>query len=280
MKSFLLFLCLVGVASASVSKTYIDFNFNKIFATSTVPANVGPVSSTPVNYDYLGASFQGFLFSTSNHSDDFKAAVLLFPDGDGTSDFAKAKATAFAQAGYLVFLADLYGKGVSSASLQDQTTRANYLRANPTFFRGLLSAAYSVLSNQYEVDTTRVAAVGYGIGGAAALEAARAGIPIKAAVSFYGDLRVVSRSQPGDIKASLLFIHGSLDTTTPPTALSDLQTELDTLNVNWEWVTYGGASGFFSNPKYNDASNSRVYNKAADARSQKAALAFLGEQLA
>jgi len=98
-----------------------------------------------------------------------------------------------------------------------QTTRIEYLRANPTYFRGLVSAAYSVLANQMEVDTSKIAAVGYGIGGTAALEAVRAGIPVSTAVIVYGDLRVVSRSQPGDIKASLLFLHGSLDANTPPT---------------------------------------------------------------
>jgi dienelactone hydrolase len=280
MKSFLLFVCLVGIASASVSRTYIDFNFNKIFATSVVPAVTGPVSSSAVNYDFQGTTFQGYLFSTSNVSNDYQPAVLLLPDADGITAFAKSKAAVFAQAGYLVFLADLYGRGVTPASLTDQTTRVEYLRANPTYFRGLVSAAYSVLANQMEVDTSKLFAVGYGIGGTAALEAVRAGIPVSAAVILYGDLRTISRSQPGDIKASLLFLQGSLDSSTPPTVLSDLQSELNYLKVDWEWVTYGNAYGYFSNPSYNDATLSRVYNQQIDARSQKAALRYLSDHSA
>jgi len=278
--SIFLVLCALALVNASVSKTFVDFNFNKIFATNVVPASTGPVKSTAVNYDYLGTTFQGYLYSTNSDNEDYKSGVLLFPDGDGITTFAKGLASIYAQAGYVVFLADLYGAGNQPTSLSAQTDRSNYLQANDTYFRGLLSAAYSVLANQAETDTVRVAAVGYGIGGTAALEAARAGIPVKAAVSFYGDLRRISSSKAGDITASLLFLAGSQDVLTPAAALTDLQTELDTLKVDWQEVVYGGAYGYFSNPNYNDPSVSRVYNKNADARSLKAALSFLRTNLA
>ncbi|MFP3520383.1 dienelactone hydrolase family protein, partial [Pseudomonas sp. SIMBA_077] len=79
--------------------------------------------------------------------------------------------------------------------------------------RKRMQAAFAALQSQGEaaVDTSRLATFGFCFGGCCALELARSGAPVKAAVSFHGTLDTPNPADANNIKGSVLVLHGAAD---------------------------------------------------------------------
>ena len=60
------------------------------------------------------------------------------------------------------------------------------------------------------VDTSKLAVFGFCFGGCCALDLARTGAPVKAAVSFHGTLDSPNPADAQNIKGSVLVLHGAL----------------------------------------------------------------------
>lgn len=280
MKAFclvLLFCFLLGV-NGQVKRTYIDFNFNKIFDTSVMAPAANTLLTQTIEYEYQGTVLEGYLAVTQNGSVAARPGVLLFHDAAGIDGFIRSKAQDLAKNGYVVFAADLYGKGIRPNTKALQTGNSTLLKNNIPLFRGLIGAAATVLKNQPQTDASRLGAYGYGLGGTAALEAARSGLALSGVVSFYGDLNTAQRSAVGDIKGSILILNGANDRSVPAETLLTLQQELTSLSVDWQTVNYGGVGNSFSQPDANDAASGAVYNALADARSDRELKSFFREK--
>eukprot|EP01098_Paradermamoeba_levis_P003204 TRINITY_DN1491_c0_g1_i1.p1 TRINITY_DN1491_c0_g1~~TRINITY_DN1491_c0_g1_i1.p1 ORF type:complete len:317 (-),score=118.98 TRINITY_DN1491_c0_g1_i1:147-998(-) len=280
MKSFCLVLlvCFLCGVNGQTKRTYIDFNFNKIFDTSVLAPAPSSLLTQTIEYEYQGTVLEGYLAVTQNGSVAARPGVLLFHDAAGINGFIRSKAQALAQLGYIVFAADVYGKGIRPSTRAQQVANSTLLKSNPPVFRGIIGAAATVLKNQPQTDNSRLGAVGYGFGGTAALEAARSGLPLSAVVSFYGDLNTVSRSGAGDIKGSVLILNGASDKSVGIETVISIQNELSSLGVDWQTVNYGNAGSAFSQPDANDVANGAVYNAVADARSDNDLKQFLRER--
>jgi len=279
MKAFCLvllfcFLCVNG----QTKRTYIDFNFNKIFDTSVLPPADNTLLTQTIEYEYQGAVLEGYLAVTQNGTLAARPGLLLFHDGPGIDGFIRSKAQEMAHRGYIVFAADLFGKGIRPPTKALQNGNTTLLKSNPPLLRGLIGAAATVLKNQEQTDVSRLGAYGYGFGGTAALEAARSGLALSGVVSFYGDLNTAQRSALGDIKSSVLILNGANDRTVPIEVLLTLQTELSNLGVEWQTVNYGGVGSGFSDPEANDVASGAVYNALTAARADRELVNFFRER--
>jgi dienelactone hydrolase len=123
------------------------------------------------------------------------------------------------------------------------------------------------------------AAIGYCMGGQAALELARDGADVAGVVSFHGILQTDRpASGPGEIAARLLVCHGDADPMVPREQVLGFWQEMDTAHAGWHFHSYSGVRHGFTDP----GSDARgipaiAYNASADRQSWSAMLSFFAE---
>ena len=121
-----------------------------------------------------------------------RPGVLVFHEGLGLGEFAMARALRLAELGYVALAADMYGDRRQARNLTEVAKLVGGLRGEPDILRRRGHAALATLAALPEVDTGRMAAIGFCFGGSVALELARDGADLKAAVSFHGVLTALA----------------------------------------------------------------------------------------
>jgi len=177
--------------------------------------------------------------------------VVLFPNFMGPSDSARRHAVMVAEAGYAVMLADIYGEDVRPANREEAVEAMGALKADPGELRARAADALATLREQsdLDVDSNRMAAIGFCFGGAVALELARTGADLQAAVSFHGALATRAPASEGDIRASILVLHGADDPAVPQSQVADFVGEMQQARVeDWQLVQFGGTVHSFTEP--------------------------------
>jgi dienelactone hydrolase len=145
------------------------------------------VITRPIEYRHGTTALEG-LFVSDSAATGKRPGVLLAHEQGAASEPAKAKAVQLASLGYVIFSLDLYGKGVTPKNEADAIARLRLAGKDRTLVRERMLAARAVLEKAPQVDPTRVAAVGYGVGGTAVLELARAKADLDGVVCVHGDL--------------------------------------------------------------------------------------------
>ena len=141
-------------------------------------------------------------------------------------------------------------------------------------------AALDVLKAQKEVDTGRLAAIGYCFGGTTALELGREGCDFKAIVGFHSGLATSRPQAAKNIKGKVLVNIGAEDPIIPPEQRTAFESEMKAAGLDWRLLLYGGAGHSFTNP----AADSRgmqgfYYHEATDRRSWSAMIELFNETL-
>lgn len=203
-----------------------------------------------------------------------RGCVLVFPTIVNANPATERRALMLAEAGYLTMIADFYG--VPVPSFEAAGPLAQNLKADPIAFRRRLQAALAALRSY--AGSLRIAAIGYCMGGGAALELARDGADIAAAVSFHGLLKTPLPATCDAIKARLLICHGEADPMVPRDHVLALWDEMNAAKANWHLQVYSAAKHGFTDP----ASDARglpaiAYNSSADRQSWSAMMALFDE---
>jgi dienelactone hydrolase len=213
--------------------------------------------------------------------DDGKAGkrpgIIVAHEGGGLGEHAKNAARKLAQAGYAAFALDYYGDGLPLADMGTAMGRIGAWMADPTGIRARAHAALEVLTAQAEVDTNRLAGIGYCFGGTTVLEMARAGEPLKAVVGFHSGLGT-GRPATAPIKPKVLVQIGADDPIIPPDQRTAFEAEMKAAEADWRMLVYGGAGHSFTNPDVNALGRPGFeYNESADKRSWRAMLDVFDE---
>jgi len=210
-----------------------------------------------------------------------KNIEAVLPDKDQyvatTSEFQKIK-TMLARLGYVVFCADIYGKGVRVDNPQDAAKLATKYKDDRPLLRARVNAAFDQLKKQPLVDGKRTAAIGYCFGGTTVLELARSGTDLAGVVSFHGGLNTPTPEDAKQIKGKVLALHGADDPYVPAAEVAAFEEEMRKAKVDWQLVGYGGAVHSFTMKEAgNDNSKGAAYNEKADQRSWEAMKVFFAE---
>jgi dienelactone hydrolase len=205
-----------------------------------------------------------------------RAAVLVFPTIMNTTESVEAKARALAEQGYLALIADFYGK--RPANFDDARTLAAAIRPDPLAYRRRLRAGLKALASLPETEDLSFAAIGFCMGGQAALELARDGAPLFAAVSFHGLLDTGLPAEPGGITARILVCHGDADPMVPRRQVLAFWEEMDAAQANWHFHSYSGVKHGFTNPAPTE-NPATAYDASADRQSWAAMLELFEEVL-
>ena len=210
-----------------------------------------------------------------------RPGVLVFHEGLGLGAFAMERARRLADLGYIALAADMFGDRRQASNLQQVATLVGGLRAEPEKLRARGRAALATLAEQPDVDTSRLAGIGFCFGGSVVLELAREGADLKAVVSFHGVLATKMPAQPGRVKASVLVLTGVEDPLAPPDQVTAFENEMREGQVrDWQVISYGNTLHGFTNPAA-DGSMMRtaLYNEQADRRSWGAMRGLFDEVL-
>ena len=205
-----------------------------------------------------------------------RAAVLVLPTIMNITPAVEAKAMALAEAGYVALVADFYGQ--MPGSFAESRDLAMEIRGSVELYRQRLRAGLRALANLPQAAGLPVGAIGFCMGGQAALELAREGAPLFAAVSFHGLLGTDHPAQRGDVRARILVCHGDADPMVPRSQVKAFWEEMDRAGANWHFHSYSGVKHGFTNPGPTD-NPATAYDASADRQSWAAMHALFDEVL-
>ncbi|NBE52785.1 dienelactone hydrolase family protein [Streptomyces boluensis] len=180
-----------------------------------------------------------------------RPAVLIGPEGTGLNDFQRRRADALAELGYVALAFDING-GRWFTDIEEMLAHALPLLAAPDRMREIGHAALDVLRAEPRTDPDRIAAVGYGTGGAIALELGRDGVDLRA----IGTINALTTGRPGEaarIRCPVWAGVGSEDPIMPAAQRDAFAAEMQEAGVDWRLVVYGGAQHAFHHPPVDQA---------------------------
>ena len=137
------------------------------------------------------------------------------------------------------------------------------------------------LKEQPNVESDKLAAMGYCFGGGVVLNMARMGVELKGVSSFHGSIGTKNPAKKGDIKTRIKVFNGEADPFVKEEQITALKAEMKDAGVDFEFINYPGAKHSFTNPDA-DANGKKFnlpleYNAAADKDSWQKNLAFFEE---
>lgn len=204
-----------------------------------------------------------------------RGAVAVYPTIMNVNAPIERRARLLAKAGFLALIADFYGTPVTD--FDHSRELANALRADVDAYRRRIGAGIAAL--RALAGGVTLSAVGYCMGGQAALEAARAGENLALVASFHG---ILSTDRPASAQTPIaprIFVsHGDADPLVPRSQVLSFWEEMDDAGANWHFHSYAGVRHGFTDP----GSDARgvpaiAYDASADRQSWAALTGLLDE---
>jgi len=230
---------------------------------------------TNIPLEFEGESLESVFVGRRDHQ--ARPTVILIPTVMGVSDLELKFGRQLVELGFNAFVADLFGKKFRGAPRDVMFGEMNRLGSDREALRRRLLATLDQARGLDQVDATKVVVAGYCFGGKCALDVARAGADIAAAVSFHG-LFDPPGWAVGKIKAKVLAMHGWDDPMVKPEDVVALGKELTQAGADWQIHAYGHVGHGFTNPNAHQIGIEGVaYNELAAERSWTAFVNFLEE---
>ena len=229
---------------------------------------------TSVTLDFAGETLTSVFVGRRDHA--VRPAVMLIPTVMGVSELELGFARQLVELGYSAFVADLFGRRFRPGIDRDEAFAAmERLKGDRAALRQRLLALLKQMRGLGAVDPDRVAVAGYCFGGLCALDIARSGAEVAAAVSFHGLLDPTGLP-PEAITAKVVAFHGWDDPMAPPEAVVALGKELTDAGADWQVHAYGQTQHGFTNPAPTD-NPATAYDASADRQSWAAMLELFDE---
>lgn len=237
-----------------------------------------PISTKSFEYQDGDQTCIGYVAWDESYADP-KPAVLINHAWGGLDDFAKDKAVQMAALGYIGVALDNYGDGVTPETIDDKSAKMGPLKEDRAKLLKRLTAGYEAAAALDMVDETMMAVMGFCFGGLCTLDMARAGLDLKAAISFHGLL-----DPPGlkkaEIKADVLVCHGWEDPMAPPETVVALGAELASADCDWTLMAFGNTKHAFMVPEADNDELGLKYNKYAETQAWMATQDLLSKHFA
>jgi dienelactone hydrolase len=229
------------------------------------------LSSTPakvvlkeVDYKAGDTDMKGYLAYDDEASGN-KPGILVIHEWWGNDDYAKFRAQELAKLGYIAFAGDMYGGAKTTNDPKQAGEWAGQIKKNPKLARERLEGALSTLKQQPNVDPEKLGAIGYCFGGTCVLQMARWNMPVKAVVSFHGDLTPIEPAS-GRTNLRILVCTGEADSFVPPPAIDAFKKETAAAGADVKIMSYPNAHHSFTNP---NADSHHIDNIKYDADADK-----------
>ena len=206
-----------------------------------------------------------------------RPTVVLIPTVMGVSALEIGFGKQLVELGYNALVADTFGKKFRGADRDTCFGELSRLKSDRAALLRRLQAILAQARGLSEVEADHIVVAGYCFGGMCALDLARSGADIVAAVSFHGLF-----DPPGlpeqKIKAKVVAFHGWDDPMVPPDAVVALGQELTAAGSDWQIHAYGHVGHGFTNPKAHEIGIEGVfYHQLAAERSWTSFINLLEE---
>jgi dienelactone hydrolase len=230
------------------------------------------VQTKEIQYEQGDTPLQGFL-AWNDAAKGKRPGILVIHEWWGHNQHARNQAVRLAEAGYVAFALDMYGKGKVAEPTHPQDAKAFMTEAtkDPQALRARFEAAMAVLKRQPQVDASKIGAVGYCFGGGVALNMVRAGEPLAAVATFHGSLAPSGPpAQPGKVKTHILVQTGGADPNIPKPVVEAFEKEMKDAGADVKVIVYPNAKHAFTNP---DADKAGIPALAYDAQADQQSFA-------
>lgn len=231
-----------------------------------------------IAYVVEGTRLTGYLAD-----DDARGAgrpgVLVVHQGRGLADHTKERARMLAELGYVAFAVDMFGE--TPADMQQVMKLLQQMAENPALLRKRALAGLEQLKRQANVDTTRLAAIGFCFGGGVVLELVRLSVGLAAIVAFHPALTNLAECDDWKPSGKIMVCAGDADPLIPVPAREKFAALMRASGADWQFLLYGGAGHSFTDRGV-DALEMKgfAYDAATDHRSWAAMRALLKETFA
>jgi dienelactone hydrolase len=219
----------------------------------------------PVPHEFEGEQLESLFVGRRDEA--ARPTVILIPTVMGVSDLEAGFGRQLVELGYNAFVADLFGKEFRGAPRDTMFGEMNRLKADRAALLRRLQHVLELARGLDEVREGHIVVAGYCFGGMCALDLARSGADIAAAVSFHGLFDPPALPEQ-KISAKVVAYHGWDDPMVPPDKVVALGNELTKSGADWQIHAYGHVAHGFTNPKASELQIDGVrYNALAAERS-------------
>lgn len=221
-----------------------------------------------IDYEVNGKKMQSVLV----YDDAVKTprpGLVMTPDWLGLNPDQIALAKQYAGKDYVILVADVYGVDVRPKNPDEAGAATKDMYAQRGELRARINAALAQLKSQVgksPLDGKHWGAFGFCFGGATTLDLARSGADVQGVVSFHGNLSTDDPAMAKNIKAKVLVLHGADDKFESPEQIAGFQQEMRAANVDWQFVSFGGAVHCFAIPTAKGEVPGCLYNERAARR--------------
>lgn len=211
-----------------------------------------------------------------------KPGILLVHDAFGLTDDLIEQSERFAEIGYAVFAADVWGDRLTPTDQAEIGQLIGSMVSDCETWMGRIRAAHDTMASLEEVDESAICAIGYCFGGSTALEHLRTGASLRGVVGIHAGLDLLSQGwDEADPAARVLICTGAEDPMATAGQRAELEKQLTDVGIEWETNLYSHTKHAFTSPHADDSPLHDVvaYNPRAAARARAATNRFLGDIL-
>jgi dienelactone hydrolase len=244
----------------------------------TATANAA-IQEEAVTYTDGDTVMKGFIvYDDANKAK--RPGMVVVHEWWGITKHTRAEARRFAQQGYTAFVADMYGEAKSADNPKDAGGLMKSLMGDPAAVQSRFNKAREQLAKHASVDSDRIGASGYCMGGTVVLNMARAGANLAGVAAFHPSLGGYRTAQ-GDVKAKVLVLNGADDPFNKPEQIEAVKKDMGAANADLIFINYPGAVHAFTNPEATEKGKQfnipLAYNAEVDKESKAEASKFFSD---
>lgn len=227
------------------------------------------ITTADVAYDKGNDKVKGYLAKPADKK--ARPGLILIHEWWGLNDNIRENARAFAELGYVALAVDLYDGEVATDRKGARRLAGSVRKNTEAAFANLKQAVSYLTGLNGEVDSSRIASVGWCFGGGWSYQMAKNDLGVKASVIYYG------RFNPADdlsrMRATILGHFGETDRGIKVDNVREFQAKLKTLKGDHMIFIYPNAGHAFAN------ADSRNYDKEAAETAWKRTMDFFKKHL-
>ena len=230
-----------------------------------------------VAYDAGGVALTGYLADDETRGAG-RPGILVCHQGGGLTEHAKERARMLAEIGFVAFALDMYGE--TARDLEHAMRLLQSLLADPPTLRKRAIAGLDILRAQPNVDSKRLAAIGYCFGGGVVVELARMNVGLASVVAFHPGLTNLPDKDERSISCKVMVCAGADDPLIPADAREKFIALMNASGADWQLLVYSRAGHSFTDRSI-DALGMKgfFYHEPTDRRSWAAMRDLLAETL-
>jgi dienelactone hydrolase len=200
------------------------------------------MNTKDISYTCGGKTLTGYLADGSKGTR--APGILICHQGGGLRDHEKERARKLADLGYVAFAIDMYG--AVATKMEEAGPLMHELTSNPALWRERVSAGIDQLKAQTNVDTVRLAAIGFCFGGGTVIEMARWASELKCLVAFHPGMQGLPERDDRPVVTKLLVCAGQRDPLIPSEARERFLKLMADAGADCQLVTYARAGHSFT----------------------------------